>query len=174
MLDDFDYNRPAVQIMLDLIFISNGVRFDDDEVVVGTPQPLDQRPDLYWDPNTFVRVTVPDTVDARYEGETGFMYRRMTLRDLPLEEGKLPLPVPPFPFYTSDVLDDINAYYGTQVTIDDIEDQEYVDSTSGLPIVFKSSSLIWMGTEKLTEGIYSPLIRKPNLSGFKEYSVVAP
>lgn len=167
-----DYNKPPKELLLDLIYFSNGIRFEPDEVDFGIPQFLDQRPDIDWDPNSYIPIEVPDKVDARYVGRTGFMYRRMYLRDIvPVQTG--PIPVPSYPTDTLTLLPVINAYYGTQITAEDIVNQQYETAASPLLIVFQETSLCWIGDGVAGENSDSNLVPQPFLTGFKEFRSVA-
>lgn len=146
----FDLNKPAKDILLDLIFFTNGIRFNDDEVDFGTPQALDATPDNPGDPNTFVPVFVPDTVDDRYEGNTGFMYRRLSLAEItPVGTA---IVVPSFPTTTYELLPALNAFYGTQWTTDDLVNYTYMAAVNPMTITFKPGSLVYQG-----EGIAGPI-----------------
>lgn len=164
----YDLNKPAKDILLDLIFYSNGIRFYDDEVNFGLPQALDPRPDLDWDPNTFIPIMVPDTVDDRYEGKTGFMYRRLSLSDItPVGTAIL---VPSFPITTYQLLDALNAYYGTQWAQADLVNYTYLAAVNPITLTFAADSLCYQG-----QGLAGPvaldlsqLINVTDLDGFLE------
>jgi hypothetical protein len=164
----FDLNKPAKDILLDLIFFTNGIRFNDDEVNFGPPQALDATPDNPGDPNTFIPIFVPDTVDERYEGNTGFMYRRIGLDEItPVGTA---IVVPSFPVTTYQLLPVLNAYYGTQWTQDDLVNYTYLAAVNPMTITFQSGSMCYQG-----EGIAGPIgvdlsqmVNDTALSGFVE------
>jgi hypothetical protein len=164
----YDLNQPAKDILLDLIYFSNGIRFYDEEVEFGIPQALDPRPDLDSDPNTFIPIDVPQTVDSRYEGNTGFMYRRLGLADItPVGTAIL---VPSFPVTTYQLLGALNAYYGTQWTQDDLVNYAYLSESNPMTIQFQPGSLCYQG-----EGLAGPiamdlsqLVNVTDLDGFTE------
>jgi len=166
----YDLNQPSKDILLDLIFFSNGIRFSDEEVDFGTPQALDATPDNPGDPNTFIPIFVPDTVDERYTGNTGFMYRRISLAEITPKGTEIA--VPSFPTTTYQLLPILNAYYGTQWTQDDVENYTYLAAVNPMTITFKAGSLCYQG-----EGIAGPvgvdlsqLVNQTSLDGFVEAS----
>lgn len=168
----FDYNKPAKELLLELIFYSNGILFNEKDITFGTPQVLDQRPEDLTDENTFVPFFVPDTVDNRYEGRTGFLYRRAALEDLPPVVGAPPIQIPSYPCTTLDILTSINAHFDIQLTEDDVEDLEYADGTVPITVKFKESSLCWQGQSGPLTTVYTGLVSVTKLSGFREYSLV--
>jgi len=165
----FDYDKPAVQILLDLIYLSNGIRFDEDELTFGTPQALDQRPDIDYDPNTFIMIHVNPLADFRYAGSTGVMYRRATLLEIP-PVTMTPIPTPAYPFTTYDLLPAINAHYAVQLTEDDVVNSTYTDEDAPLVVTMLPSSLCYQGSATLNHY----LLATTNLTGFLEYTVSAP
>jgi hypothetical protein len=163
----YDLNKPAKDILLDLIFFTNGIRFNDDEVDFGIPQALDATPDNPGDPNTFIPIFVPDTVDDRYEGNTGFIYRRLSLAEI-MPVGTA-IVVSSFPTTTYDLLPALNAFYGTQWTTADLVNIPYADAASVM-IIFADTALCYQGT-----GIPGPLqldltqmVNETNLDGFTQ------
>ena len=166
----YDLNKPAKDILLDLIFFTNGIRFNDTEVDFGPPQALDATPDTPGDPNTFIPIFVPDTVDERYEGNTGFMYRRIGLSEItPVGTG---IAVASFPVTTYQLLPALNAYYGTQWTQDDLVNYAYLAASNPVTLTFQPGSLCYQG-----EGLAGPLqvdmsqlVTQTALDGFVEAS----
>lgn len=162
----YDYNKPAKDILLDLIFFSNGIRFRSDIVSFGLPQVLDQRPDIDSDANTFIPLSVNPDYDDRYEGNSGLLYRRGTLEDVvPREEGLVT--TPDYPFTTIDLLPAINAHYGTQIESTDIIDQTYVSAADPLNVVFDPHALVWQGTSVVN----LQMMAVTSLNGFFEYAI---
>jgi hypothetical protein len=146
----YDLNKAAKDILLDLIFFSNGIRFNEAEVEFGSPQALDATADTPGDPNTFIPISVPDTA-KRYQGDTGFMYRRVGLDEItPVGTG---INVPVFPITTYELLPSLNAYYGTQWTQADLVNYTYLALVNPLTITFQPGSLCYHG-----EGVADPLV----------------
>lgn len=146
----FDLNKPEKDILLDLIFFTNGIRFNDSEVEFGTPQALDAAPDNPGDPNTFIPISVPDTVDDRYEGSTGFMYRRLGLSEI--QPVGTSITVASFPVTTYQLLPALNAYYGTQWTEADLVNYTYLSALNPVTLTFQLGSLCYQG-----EGLAGPI-----------------
>lgn len=164
----YDLNKPAKDILLDLIFFSNGIRFNDSEVGFGAAQALDATPDNPGDPNTFIPIFVPDTVDERYEGNTGFMYRRIGIDEItPVGTD---ISVPSFPTTTYELLPILNAYYGTQWTQDDLVNYTYLAAVNPLTITFQPGSLCYYGTGVAGPVVLdlSQLVNQTDLDGFHE------
>lgn len=140
-----NFNRPAKEIALDLIYLHNRYKVPPPAIQFAPPKELDQRPEIEDDPNTYVLVNIDRKVDARFTGyANGFMYRRLPLAGI-VGDPDYVIPSPAFPFTTHDILDQINEQLGTQFTEDDIEETTFT-STDDEPILRASGkSLVWIG-----------------------------
>lgn len=159
----YNYDKPATDILLDLIFFNNGIRFDPNDITFGLPAPLDLRPDISTDENTFIPITVNPNWDNRYAGNTGLLYRRANLLEVP-PLGSGPIALPDFPFQTTDWLPAINVYYGTQITAADVIERTYNEGDA-LILQFDPNALCWLGSSLLNQ----ELITVNDLQGFFEY-----
>lgn len=163
-----DYNKPAKELLLDLVYESNGIRFGVDDISFGPPEALDPRPDLDWDPNTFVPVEVVESVDVRYEGETGFMYRRAPINEVTPVVGALPVKISAYPYQTLDVLAQINAYLGLALTPDEVINDTYTDASMPLIVRVADTALCFIGEITITDTVFIGMVTVNDLSGFVE------
>jgi len=145
LLEEGDFDRPAIDIVLDLIYITNQIRVPKDKVVFGNPEELDQRPDLDLDANTFVPAEFDPTWDDRYRGENGFLYRRLPLDTL-TPDPDVKLIAPEFPFYLHDLLPAIRAKFGAQFSAQDIENQLIPNEFIEVRLRAAEHSLLWIGS----------------------------
>lgn len=143
----YRFNRPDIDILLDLIYIHNRqyklekhqVKFNWD------PIELDIRPDILDDQNTYIKALVDKDVDYRLDpSNTGYLYRRLPLAALRNSTGHQIVP-PALPFKTYDILDQINLQLETQLTENDLENLEYTSLEELLTIQAKPTSKVWIG-----------------------------
>lgn len=151
LVSEGDFNRPSEAIALDLIYVANGFKFPLAQAKFGIPRMLDQRPDILTDENTFVPADVAAEVDDRFPGETGFLYTRLDLSVLPDAAGVELTPVQ-YPFRVSEVLFQINAAWGTQLTERDILDELIVSPVLEWTIKAAPTSLVWLGERVFSIG----------------------
>lgn len=173
-IGDRDFNRSSEAIALDLIFLANQYRAPVEKVTFGLARHLDQRPEILDDPNTFVPVKIDQEFDDRFSnGDDGFMYRRLPLSIL--IQGIIEDIQPPFfPFYTSDILDQINEVFKTQFTMKDLVEVKYHRNDPEFILTAHPSSLVWVeGTVmQVNRGDpIPPIVTVPYLSGFTPYVV---
>lgn len=143
LLEEGDFDRPAIDIVLDLIYITNQLRVPKDKVTFGLPEKLDQRPDVNLDANTFVPVDFDPSWDDRYRGENGFLYRRLPLSVL-TPDPSVQLIAPDFPFYLHDLLPAIRAKFGAQFSAQDIENQLIHNEFEDVQLRAAETSLLWI------------------------------
>jgi len=172
-INQADFDRPSIQIALDLIYISNKERLVEEKVKLGFPKVLDVRPEITDDPNTFIPVTVDELFDMRYatHGSDGFMYRRLPLSIIDRVPGHLINP-PHFPFKTSEVLDQINEQLNTQLTMGDLQEREYTKAEGVMNLYAHPHSLVWIGETEMAVNWGQPLVpivEITYLSGFNEF-----
>lgn len=166
-----NYNRPAKDVVLDLIYENNQIRILNRGLTLGKPQKLDQRPDLQWDGDTYIAIKTDPLIDARFAGTDGLLYQRVSLGDVPLSDDPFAqLPVPTYPFKTSDILDQINAFFGVQLAADDIIDTTYDSVDGGLTITFSPDCLVFEGTYMLADTMYGFFFPTLELNGFVEHA----
>lgn len=169
-----DFDRPSIDIALDLIFAATKYRAEKKFIELGLPEHCDPRPDIDYDPNTFVPIKMDSRFDARLEGRNGFLYRRLSLLEINDIE-TLSIDPPFIPYRTRDVLDQINEKLQTQFTLTDLVDKEY---TIGQMILeANKNSLVWTGTSRFesVDPNKPPLFAEGALSGFvKAPDYIAP
>ncbi|MNU19726.1 hypothetical protein D3C71_79590 [compost metagenome] len=144
LLEEGDFDRPAIDIVLDLIYITNQIRVPKEKVVFGVPEKLDQRPDIIVDANTFIPVDFDPDWDDRYRGENGFLYRRLPLSVL-TPDPDVHLRAMEFPFHLHDLLPAIRAKFNTQFTTLDLEDQLIENEFEEIQLRAAETSLLWIG-----------------------------
>jgi phytoene dehydrogenase-like protein len=145
LLEEGDFNRPSVEIALDLIYITNEFRVPSSKIVLGKPYALDQRPELPTDANTFVPVEIdPDFYD-RFHGNIGFMYQRLGF-DVLTPNPDVVLVAPAFPFTMHQLLPSLNAKFGTSFNESDIRDDVIDDEWQSVTLYAADTSLVWIGS----------------------------
>lgn len=138
-----EFNRPALQILVDLIRIASGYRVSLAHTRFGTPVVLDQRPDIKDDANTFVSAEIDESWDASFPkgGDNGFLYFRLPLAAL--LNGRSVVITSASAFKTHDKLAEINAFLGSQLTAQDLVNQSYFAGTQTLTLQAAPASLVW-------------------------------
>lgn len=142
-----NYNKPSKILALESIYRLTGSLLREDKVVFGIPKVLDTRADIEVDHNTYCDLVVAKDYDNRFQGETGFLYRREKLENVLTT--KTFINVIPYPFKTSDILRDINIQYDLQLTLDDVIEKDYTDSSEPFRIEVSPHSLFWYSDKSL-------------------------
>lgn len=178
IIDENDIGKTKEELLMDLIAEWLGERIPLDKVKYGQPQALDQRPDLKFDPNTFI----PARVDVRYDGRydtsgSGFMYRRRSIVDH-LEGCDLTTITPlTLPFSIWDLIDQINKCVPYPIDKYDLVNHVYEtkeDYANGIHIEADPHSWLWMDGEKTKiddrwiDGL--PLLTNTRLNGFYKWA----
>lgn len=160
-----DLNKPATQIIIDLIWRSNGISFEYDTLDFGVPKAIDSPPP--WAANTVVEITDNLMESERFTGSTKIAYRRLPLSEL-VPCSTDPIALPAFPFQTTDLLTAINAAYRIQLQPSDVVNVTYQDLASPFVVVAADVALCYIGT--LTPTTSGPplqtIVTDPNLDGF--------
>lgn len=159
-----DMQKDPKEIVLDLIYAENGIRLCANKASLGTPEEVDQRPDIDSDANTFVPIELIEGVDDRFQGNNGLLYRRFHFSDFELAQvfGDFS-----FPTTIHSLLPFINAETGLNIQPEDVEDLAYPTKVPSVELIAKPGSLVWWGRYRL--GVNYGLLRKANLSGFVKY-----
>lgn len=160
------FNKPSSEIVLDLIYFANGVRFTKEEVLFGqltSFEPLEIDP---YQRNTKVDLTG----QGRMSGSFTSTYRRLELeKQKPISD--LPILVSDIPVNAHALLELVNYKYGLGLEPVDIIDDLFEDFTQPLSFRATPESLAWTGTLSVEITFYKlPLnhaIRKSTLEGFK-------
>lgn len=164
-----NFNKPASEILTDLIFRSNGIWIMYGNVEFGTPEALPNP--LPWAPNTVVKVVADMVEDDSLEGCTQIVYRRLPLSEL-IQTVSTPIQVPQFPFKVSDLLPQINAMYQIQLQPSDIVDNAYTDLSQPVVVNANPKALCYIGS--LTLSVVGPkllqLVPNGDLDGFNVYT----
>lgn len=175
VIDEHDLHKTRIEILMDLVYESTGMRIPQHEIKYGQPIELDQRPDLMTDPNTFIPVRINPDYNYRLAGyQRGFMYRRRYLTEhfagleLDLEFTVWPTTLRQI------IMDQINPQLRYPLQPEDFVDYEITDeSTDVLLIKTQPHSLFWTGS--INVNIVPPgqeyfvLVEQPYLSGFNQW-----
>lgn len=140
--------RKSKDILVDLIYHHNHYRIPLHLAAFGKPRPLDQRPEITDDPNTFIRVYLEDEYDARFIGNDGFMYQRYMLTQL-TTVSPIALPQLTAPFKVHDLIPYLNERYGVAFEEEDLVNDEYTEVPTVLTLRACSDSLVWAGDFQL-------------------------
>jgi hypothetical protein len=169
--DEFRYRgKSADQIFRDLVFHANGFRLQHDAVVVKVgPNPF-----LSTDPqqrDTVAEVQIPrrDVVYRRANttGRKSFTYSRLQLGDvMPCWDRRFAAPTQDGSTY--DILDQINDYFDTCFTVQDLVDVPYQASYFTLILQAKPTSVAWQGQYGSVPQV-TDLIPLKKLIGFTPY-----
>lgn len=140
-----DISKPAHQILMEAINDENRTSLDYQDFVFGTPEPATlERSDI----NTKIVIT-PKVGSAYYNSRTIY-YRRMDIAEIYASkqmeidvDGRLEL---------NELIDDINEFYGINLTVDDyidttlpVEDPQNPGARLTVPLQATSSSVLFMG-----------------------------
>jgi hypothetical protein len=173
VIDEHDIGKTRIQLLTDLLYETNNLRIPEEKIKYGEPQALDARPDLDWDPNTFIPFRIDRDYDDRFSRNAGFMYRRRDFSEY-VGSHDFEVQITHFPFRISEVLDQINAQLPFPLAISDIEDYEFsLPDTEEFELIASPKSLIWTGKCKVKMEPLDPLFFKlvplPYLPGFLMY-----
>ncbi len=138
----FKYNKPASQILNDLIFAANGFMLPPTGVTYGTPVAIPSPVGHYSYLNTAVSVSIPYVPGVQNWGEKTFFYSRLNLANMVAVPNAVPITVASYPTDTYTLLPQINAYYGLQLTAADVADVVYEDAAQSFILTALPGSLI--------------------------------
>lgn len=173
LIQSKDWNRPSEVLALELIYAYNLWKCPVDKIEFGKPVVCDPRPDITDDPNTFVPTVIDPEYDSRFEGQNGFMYRRLPIEIIGPDRGPEIRPKQ-FPFYAWDEIDAINEFMGLQLRKEDILNIKYEDNQTDYNLYLSDSALVWLpGVISLNVGPPGPrdmLVQNAELSGFKQWA----
>lgn len=142
-------HRTSLQLALDLIYAATELEFPEDKIVFGIPQAIDVRIDNDNDPNTYVPVkNVVIGFDYRYNppADEALLYSRIPITLLTATPGVEFIEPNSSRFSTHSILDQINAKFNTQLTVDDLVNIEYEGVTDFITLVANPRSLVWIGS----------------------------
>lgn len=165
---DRNFDAPSKDLALQQIFNATGYLVPASKIDFGHPEVVDPFPRVDVDENTFVPAEIDPFENARFNGDNGFLYRRMSLDELPANPSIPSIPVV-YPFKVHDVLPLISSFLGTQLDETDVENDEF----AAAPVVLrvKEGSLAWIGKRTIVpvNPNHQYLVKNPFLNGFKEY-----
>lgn len=148
LIQEQRFNRPSHLIALDLIRATNGVVFNPDYIELLDPIELDQRPEIFDDPNTCLPVNVDPAHDARFPYDTKFMIRRLELSLINVG-GEVVIASGSFPFKLHEKLDQLNEQLGVQFDENDVKDVE-IDAPGPFEFEAGKFSRVWIGSLAIT------------------------
>lgn len=174
IIDQDDIGKTRDELLMDLVAEYLGFRIPLDKIVFGNPQELDQRPDLSFDPNTFIPARVDTAYDDRYsEAGSGFMYRRRSIVEHASGCDFSKVAPTTLPFTTHDLIDQFNKCLPYPIDESDIVLIEYKtkeDYEKGVEFKADPHSLFWTDGEKINIDdrwiTGEPIITVTDLPGF--------
>lgn len=170
-----NFNRPAREILADLIETAAGYRCSLAHTKFGRARKLDPRVDLEYDANSYIPVEIDESYDASFPGDNGFAYYRIPISWL--LDGRTVTVTQGQSFKTHDVLEQINEQLGSQLTVYDVVNTEYAGGEDveitlrahpGSWVwcqdpapVFEAFDLSWLSARVLARMTYTPPASEP-------------
>jgi len=145
LLPSMDFNRPAEEVLLDLIYISTKLQIPIHHIRFGLPMELDQRPDDDNDENTYIDIYIDPLFDDRFAGNNGVMYRRLPFSEVEVKVD-MEIHIDHYPFMPEELLSQINVKYGLKLTVKDIINEEHPSPDIPFKLRISPHSLIWYGS----------------------------
>jgi hypothetical protein len=175
VIDQNDIGKSDFDILMDMIYETNKVRFPREHIWTGTPSALDQRPDIDDDENTYIDVRINPNWDNEYSRHSGFLYRRHDLTQY-FENIDISITATEFPFTVRSIWDtQVQPFLPYPINKNDIQDYLFTSLTSDTITVYATSgSLLWTGKVHLHLNPISPAFFElcpvtPFLAGFTEF-----
>lgn len=161
----YSLQKPSEQILRDLIYFTNGFKLPK-EAVFSQPAVRNQPPDEVDGSDTFVVASIPVSGWNRNTGDKTLYYRRLDLGQVQALPGAQ-IVVNAFPFAIYDILDQINAALGLQLSQNDVLNTTYQDTSAPVVLTAAPQSLVWKNS--LVLPVSAPLpsaVTVPDLVGF--------
>lgn len=155
----FNYNKPAVQILRDLIYATNGFMLPATGVLYDAPIPITPLVADRYQRDTVIKVQMDPTIPYQpWYGHCTFLYSRVQLGEfVPVQNPVVPIVIPAYPFSIWDILPLINAYYGLQLTTADVLDTTYTVAAYPITVYADPSSPTFSGSMILNvQGVVAP------------------
>lgn len=170
-----DFDKPSKEIALEQIYSATGFTAPANKVVLGVASKLDQFPNVVTDENSFAPADFDPTWGTLYEGENGFIYRRLGLDEI-APNSEIPSVPITYPFTTHQGLNLLNSLLGTQMDETDLEDDTYPSAATPVVLRAKPGSVAWVGTRTVipVNPSHRFLIADPFLIGFVEWEENGP
>lgn len=158
-----DITKPAVEILMDAINAENRSSYDYNDFVFGTPEVASlPKSDI----NTKLLLT--PKVTSAYINSREIFYRRITMQEI-YESSQIEINVGAR-LLLSDVIDEINAYYGINLTDDDYVDQTLPQASSQNPgarltVILQATadSVLFTGSAEIILNEPAPVIDNDNV-----------
>jgi hypothetical protein len=161
MLGFFNYNKPSVDILRDLIYASNGFMLPASGVLYDTPLAVTPLVADRYQRDSVIKVQMDPTVPyQQWRGHRTFLYKRLNFADLipnvPWNVTPTPIPITTYPTNVYALLPQINAYYGLQLTEADVLNTSFASSAATFQMTAAPGSVSWEGTTYLPIQGYTP------------------
>lgn len=156
----FNFNKPAEQILRDLIFATNGFLVPAEGVLFGTPVAVTPLLGDRQQRNT--TITIEMDASMPWQNLTGLqtlMYKRPSLADfVPVQSPVMPIVIASYPVTIWELLPQINAYYGLQLTEADVLNTEYDAPVYPIVMYAAPGSVAFTGSVVLNvQGVIAPV-----------------
>jgi hypothetical protein len=152
MLGFFNYNKPAVDILRDLIYASNGFMLPATGVLYGTPIAVTPLVADRYQRDSIVKVTMDPALPYQpWKGHRTFLYKRLNLGDvMPVAASSTPLSIASYPTNTYTLLALINEYYNMKLTQADVLNTTYTSIAGPFLITAAPGSLAFESSSSLS------------------------
>ncbi len=178
IIDEKDMGKTREELLMDLVSEHLGFRIPIDKIVFGQPTELDQRPDLKFDPNTFISARVDIRYDDRFSLDgSGFMYRRRSIVEHAAGCDFSTVSPMTLPFTTYDLIEQFNRCLPYPIDQSDIVFVEYKtkeDYAGGVSFKAAPHSLFWIDGEKIQIDdrwiTGDPVLAQTELPGFYKWT----
>jgi len=161
-LPPYSLNKPSEEIVRELIYFTNGVRFGKEDVSFGAPKVVEMVP--YDGVLRNTQLSVFGNKQYGYSNERVIYYGRLSLASLVAKSAN-PIIIRRMPCYTYDILDQINFHYGVQLSEEDVQNVYYASVAGPFPLIAKPDSLVWINRIDLAVQFPSLNIQQPDLNG---------
>lgn len=176
IINEHDVTKTKKQILLDLLFESERVRFPETVLIPGTPKELDAVPGNLLDANTFLPVKFAPGYRDDLQGDLGLMYRRRSIAEH-LKQYNFPtLSFSQYPTTTHQIVTDlINPHLNYPLSLEDFVDETIEgEGVTEITIKARSDSYLWCGKAQVkfeppSEDFFV-LARVTELEGFTAYA----
>lgn len=153
IIDEDDLGKSREELLMDLVAEYLGFRIPLDKIVFGEPEALDQRPDLEFDPNTFIPAQIDIAYDSRFSDMgSGFMYRRRSIVEHASGCDFSKVAPTKLPFTTHDLIEQFNQCLPYPIDESDVVLVEYKtkeDYEKGVTFAAAPHSLFWTDGETI-------------------------
>jgi hypothetical protein len=167
-----DVGKTDIELLMDLIYETAGIRVPEQKITYGKPTVLDVRPDITGDSNTFIPIVIDADYDDRFPADAGkgLLYRRRELSEH-FSEASYTIFTQLASVKLYAILSQLNAVLSYPLTTKDVLDQTIDTSeATSLTILANPDSYIWTGSAIITVNIIGDdlveLLTISDLEGF--------